>query len=290
MRYTNKHNFPKYVEEWLSNDEYDYEDNTISATTLMSPPRMWALKKLHWEDLEMDIADLIASRYGTALHDSVEKTKISNAIQEQRFRTKIDGKVITGKFDLMIDMDKSEKKLVDIKSTSVWTHIYGSRDEDYKTQMSIYRFLARKNGHNVGTKAEIMMVFTDWSASKARKDPEYPQSRILIKPVDLWSDEETEEYIKGRIKALEDAEIDPPNCTEEELWQDKTKYAVMKKGRISAVKLHDSQEASDEHMLSLSEDHYVEVRQGKVKRCNYCSARTVCAQYTALKSLGLIEE
>lgn len=39
MKYTNKHNFPDFVVQWLEHDEYDYDENTISATTLMKPAR-----------------------------------------------------------------------------------------------------------------------------------------------------------------------------------------------------------------------------------------------------------
>ena len=290
MKITNKNNFPDYVVEWLKSDDYDYDydPNTLSATTLMSPARVYALKNKHWEDLEIDVTDLIASRYGTAIHDSVEKVGIKNAIQEIRFKTLIQGKKITGKFDLMIDMDQEEHKLVDVKSTSVWTYIYGSKDEEYIKQLSIYRYLARKNGYNVGSKADIFMIFTDWSAAKARNDSDYPQTRIKIKPIDLWTDTETEEYIKTRISALNEALINLPECTEDDLWQTKTKYAVMKTGRKSAVKLFDVEEEANKQ-ANENKDYFVEIRPGKAKRCNYCSCRPVCDQFKELQTKGLID-
>ena len=45
MKYTNKRDFPDFVVEWLKHDEYDYDENAFSATTLMQPPRSYALKK-----------------------------------------------------------------------------------------------------------------------------------------------------------------------------------------------------------------------------------------------------
>ena len=183
MKYTNKHNYPSYVQEWLKSDSYDYNPHTLSSTTLMSPPRMYALKTIFYDDLEVDINEMIAIRYGTAIHDSVEKVKLTNCIQEQRMRTIIDGMIVTGKFDILKDMDQKTHKLVDIKTTSVWTYIYSSKDEEYIKQLSTYKFLCKMNGYNVGDEAEIMMVFTDWSQSKAKEDETYPQSRIVIKHI-----------------------------------------------------------------------------------------------------------
>jgi len=292
MKITNKNKFPKYVVEWLKSDEYDYDPNTISATTLMGPAKIYALKRKHWNELEIDVTDLIASRYGTALHDSVEKVEITNAIQEKRFRTYIDGKVITGKFDLMIDMDQKEHKLVDVKSTSVWGLIYGGKDEEYRKQLSIYRFLGRKNGYNVGLDADIMMVFTDWSAAKAKNDPKYPQTRIHIKPLDLWDDDKTEKYIKERILALEKGMVVMPDCTIEELWADKTTYAVKKDGTKRATKVCDSEEEALKFKegFGVAESHYhIEKRPGKAKRCNYCACKPVCEQYKKMQADGLAD-
>ena len=95
MKYTNKHNFPDFVVQWLQTDEYDYEENTLSATTLMQPARAYALKKQNWEHLEIDVSDLIASRYGTAIHDSVEKVNLTGCKQEERLRKAVMNKIVT---------------------------------------------------------------------------------------------------------------------------------------------------------------------------------------------------
>ena len=66
---------------WLLNDEYDYinDPNYISVTTLMKPLKQIVLaKRVPKESKSFDLADLIASRLGTALHDSMEKAINTN--------------------------------------------------------------------------------------------------------------------------------------------------------------------------------------------------------------------
>ncbi len=288
MRYTNKFNLPDYVVEWLESDSYDFEEGVISATRLLAPPRQFVLNHRFKEELEMDISDIIPSRYGTAIHDSVDKVKLTNCMQEERLYTNIEinGKIfkLSGKFDIIKDMDKPIRKLVDIKSTSVWSYIYDSKTKDYEAQLSIYRYLANKNGLNVGDDAEILMVFTDWSRKRSELNYTYPDTRIKVKPIKLWSEKETEEYIKFRLglfdKCLEMDENELPECTDEELWRDKPKFEVNIKDRV--VKTCSSEEKAKEHIEKYQLDAKINLRKGGVKRCGYCTARRFCSQYKKL--------
>ena len=294
MEYTNKKNFPDFVVEWLKFDEYDYEENTLSATTLMQPPRSYALKVHNIDRLEIDVEDLIASRYGTAIHDSVEKVNLKGCKQEERLRKSVKNKIITGKYDILRKVTDSKWELIDVKSTSVWTVIYGSRDEDYRKQLSIYRWLATQNGYNVVQTGKIWMVFTDWSAAKAKQDPNYPQSRTMIKEVDLWGDDKTLKYIGDRITLLENTvkldQNDMPKCTDEELWAKEESWAIMKEGRKSAVRVLSTKSEADELLKEKDDKHSILHRPGKVARCRYCQARKFCNQYTELVEEGRIED
>lgn len=289
MKYTNKHNLPPFIVDFLKSDNYDYEEGVISATTLMQPPRMFALTRKN-EDLEVDVSDLIAARYGTSIHDAVEKVKIPGALQEERVYAVVDFCKISGKADIILDVD-TEPQLMDVKSTSVWTYIFKSREEDYKKQLSIYRYLLVKNGINAIDTAKIWYFFTDWSNSKSQNDPNYPQTRTMVYDIRLYSIEETEAYIKDRLKVLlatlEMDQKDMPECTSNELWQKPTKWAIMKEGRKSAVKVHDDESEAFQHLDGLDDKHYLVTRPGEVKRCNYCHARRVCEQYRRLREEGL---
>ena len=39
MNYTNKYNLPEHICAWLAADDYDYNPDVISATTLIGPAR-----------------------------------------------------------------------------------------------------------------------------------------------------------------------------------------------------------------------------------------------------------
>jgi len=292
MKYTNKHNFPDFVKQWLEFDEYDYDENAISATTLMKPARAYALGKKHKDELEMDLSDLIASRYGTAIHDSVEKINLLGCKQEERLKKAVMNRILTGKFDILKQIDH-RWELIDVKSTSVWTFIYGSRDEDYIKQLSIYRWLAVQNQYDVMQKAKIWLIFTDWSQSKAKQES-YPDTRIVIKEVDLWSDEKTLKYLGERITLFNNVERmeekDMPDCTDKELWAKEDTWAIMKEGRKSAVKVCKSETEADEVMRALDEKHKTVHRPGKVARCKYCNVRKFCSQYKKLVSEGRCED
>mgnify|MGYP001321879605 CR=1 FL=1 len=298
MKYTNRHNFPEFVQQWLQFDEYDYNPDTISATTLMAPAKAYALKKQNFDDLEIDIADLVASRYGTAIHDSVEKVKLKDCLQEERLKKILLGKTIKEKFDILHQISQANGKpvyeLIDVKSTSVWSVVYNSKEEDYIKQLSIYRYLAIENGYEVVGDAKIWMVFTDWSQAKAKADPEYPQARLYIKEIKLWTPKETEEWIEQRINDLEDAanrtQAEMPDCTDKELWADEDKWAIMKEGRKSAVKLHTDEDAAKKQLGTLDDKHSIVKRPGQVKRCKYCTASKFCDQYQRMIQEGRINE
>ena len=294
MKYTNKRNFPDFIVQWLEFDEYDYDANALSATTLMQPPRAYALKKQNWAELEIDVEDLIASRYGTAIHDSVEKVNLTGCKQEERLKKAVKNKIITGKYDILKEISEKKWQLIDVKSTSVWTVIYGSREEDYKTQLSIYRYLAASNGYDVEQTGKIWFIFTDWSAAKAKQDPEYPQTRILVKEVELWSDEQTVKYIGDRIAILEKTadqdQNNMPECTKEELWTSGEAWAIQKKGAKRATKVHKVESEAKTQLVTLSEEYEMVHRPGKVARCRYCAARKFCNQHTDLVEAGRIED
>lgn len=219
MKYTNKYGYSKLIEEWLKNDEYDYDANTISCTTLLLPPRIYALKVLNNDKLEIDVDSLIPSKIGTAIHQSIEQVNLPNHIKEIRLKTIVDGMVITGKFDDMEKLEDGTYNLCDNKTTSTYTYINNSKIEDYIIQLSVYRFLAYRNGYIVNEKANINYIFTDWRKADIGKIKGYPESRIKDNnPILLWDIERTEKWIKERIKLFKNALIELPLCDDKDLW------------------------------------------------------------------------
>ncbi len=327
---TNDDNVSLLLAVWLATNEYNHSDDPklISATTLLKPIKQNILARQNMgANKIMDVMSLVPSKLGTAIHDSVEKAWINidnvkeviksmginpavvdkivinpegivpeGAIPiyiEQRVEKEFMGWKISGAFDAVLD-----GQVHDIKTTSVWSHIFGSNDIKYVQQGSIYKWLSPDK--ITGDLLQIEHLFTDWSATKARTDRNYPQSRILSKQLELMSLDETENFIKDKLKQLDKYipildQSKLPICTDEELWREADKYKYYKpnaKGMISyarATKVFDTEEAAETHKASMGTGEVVEFK-GGVKACKYCSVRELCEQYKTLKVTGQIKD
>lgn len=333
MVFTNKNNISPFLAVWLAMNEYRQETrpNVISATTLIRPLRQVVLAR-KYKDLskQADIADLVNSRMGTALHDSIEKTwsqepailknllgqfgipaamldkiKIQEPIEnikeddipiwvEQRHEKEVTAKsgnkyIISGQFDAVVSW-----RVFDNKSTSVWTHIYGSNDKKYTEQGSIYRWLVP---HMI--KDDLMQIehiFTDWSSVKAMQDKQYPQSRILSKTLPLLSYTDTEKMVQNKIDLIDyylsqdDSAL--PLCTDEELWREKDVYKYYKDpSKTSRSTANFGTEAEANFRLSADGNSGIVIKYpGGVKACKYCSVQNVCEQYKQLKLTNQIKD
>jgi len=300
MIFTNKLDLPQYIVDWLENDDYDYDDNpnTVSATSLLKPVRVRLLTLRHSSKLQMDVSDLIASRFGNAIHDSIERINTPGFSKEQRVRRNlvVNGTeyTITGKYDLLQENEDGSVTIRDIKTTSTWAYIYGGKDDDYIKQMSIYRWLLSETYQEIKSTGYIDFFFTDWQKSKARQDDDYPKQRIFPGyGVKLLEPEATEDRIIKKLEVLQEHENTPdddlPFCTPEELWQTDDTWAVYKNGNKRATKVCDSEDAAYAYKSEKNINGYVQHRPGKVKRCGYCSALPFCNQAKSLEKAGLLQ-
>lgn len=316
MQLTNTSDVSLPLAVWLAGDGYDFKRGTrkaISATSLLKGVRKILLaERLSEEDSETpDVTDFIASRLGHSIHDSIEKAwthdyasamaKLGYPKQvidrvainprrvtpdmipiylEQRVEKTLMGYAITGKYDMIL-----EGVLQDFKTTSVYTAIYGGKDEDYKLQGSIYRWLNQDKvtaDHMV-----INFVFTDWSRAEARRNVNYPQSRVQPRRIELYSVSEIEAWMRRKIKALEAAadlpEAELPRCSDEELWRGDAVwkvYADMAKANdpnSRSLKNCSSHQEAQEYVAAKGKGVIIEIP-GKVKACGYCPAFPICTQ------------
>ena len=288
MQYTNKYNLPEYACRWLTTDTYDYQTppeglKYISATSLLKPIRaIWLTHNFPERDITLDVSDLIAARFGTAIHQSFEDACIGDRYEERHTR-QYKQWIIGGKFDFIIN-----NQLHDVKTTSVYKYI--NKDyEHYIEQLSIYRWLLYPTSPEIRGTGKILFIFTDWSAAqKKQKGYEYPACKIQEVELSLMPLSEIEEFIYSKLDAVDKTTFATlPECTPEELWSSPDTYAIKKKGVKRAVKLyHDRQEAE----AALKKGQYMEFRPGQVRRCKYCDARSVCSQYSNLVQEGRIAE
>ncbi len=320
-QYLNSSAVPLSMAVFLATDNYDYVDqpNYISATSLLKPTRQLILaSRIPQEDGSVELAAMLPSRMGTALHDAIErswKNNYENALKnlgyppgvikrvrinpkpeelqngvipiymEQRHYRQVGKYTIGGKFDFIGD-----GRLEDFKSTSVYTAIFHSNDLKYIWQGSIYRWLAP---HLITRdQMAIQFIFTDWSKGKAAQDPKYPQSRLQERILDLKSVDETDMFIKAKLAEIEKysnaKEEDLPECPDEDLWRSEPEFKYYKnpeKRKRSTKNFDNRQDA----LIRLSEDGNVGVVvevPGEVTACKYCPAFALCKQKDRLIASG----
>lgn len=320
MKLTNMHNISLSLAVWLLHDEYDYinEPNYISATSLLKSIRQLVLsRRVDQADRELDISAFLASRMGTAIHDSIEKAwalsgqramkalgypeqVYSNVIvnptpeqvaenpdivpiwMEQRaFRTiEVNGVPykIGGKFDQVID-----GRLFDAKSTSVYAYLLGRKDEDYAWQGGIYRWL---NPELITDEhIYIQFIFTDWQKARARGDADYPQAKALEYPVEMPSIDDTESFIIEKLSQLQKYWDAPdeniPYCTDKELWRGETVYKYYSdpnKTTGRSTKNFDDKAEAHSFQATKGGKGIVIAIPGEVRACEFCPAFNACKQ------------
>lgn len=207
-----------------------------------------------------DISERVPARVGTAIHSAIDSaitTKTNQALKsmgypdtlierilinpepeqikpdsvvirtEQRAYREIDGFVISGQYDVVMD-----GVVHDIKSTSTFTYTSGSMDKKYIIQGSIYRWL--NPSIITGDELVINFLFTDWNRNYSFNREDYPQSRAIGKSFPLWNLEQTEMYIQDKLNQIKKHWNDPlhliPCCTDDDLYTSLPTYKYYKTG------------------------------------------------------------
>lgn len=267
---THSPELPVSLAVWLSYDEYDYVDkeNYISVTNLLKPTKQAVLAhrvKQHpvFKDKKIDVLSFFASRLGTAIHNSIEKTWDTNP---QRFlrmlgypekvaddivvfnestglpsakelsELRSQGKIIVAqeirmyrKFGDYIIGGKIDFVFdgvpEDFKTVKTWA--YGDKDKEEKElmQISMYRWL--NPDLITSDTGKISQIFLDWIKGRA-KNANYPPLPIVPTTHKLHSLENVEKFIGNKIAELERCagleEKDLPKCTAQDLWKNPNTY------------------------------------------------------------------
>ena len=266
---TNIAGLPEALVKAVENDSYCKGASDYSTTQLAKPSRIVALEKKHSEEITEEAADRIYALIGKLGHSILEHAGTADIIEKRLF-AEFSGKTLSGQVDVV-----SGSILEDWKFCSVWVFRDGVKF-DWIAQASVNKLLCEMNGIPI-TEARYIAIYRDWSKPASIREKDYPRSQVQVFPVPTWSKEKTEEWIVERIKSHEDALTTLPECTEEERWAKPAKYAVMKEGRKTAVKLYDTKGEAEKAAIGdvkLS----VEYRPSDSMRCrHYCPCLPFCA-------------
>ena len=272
----------------MAQKDYIYEPNEYRVTSLLKGVRETILERRHDAEIERDVSDMVWMLFGTAVHGVLEKHEEGgNELKEQRIKIPFGDYVLSGQFDLYNDTTKT---VTDYKTASVWKIIFGDF-EDWRRQLLIYCYMLRKIGFDAQG-GEIVAFLKDHSKRDAKIKPDYPQ--FPVKKVSFaFSDDdfiECEQWLSDRFALIARAEKLPddelPLCTPEERFNSGDKYAVMKKGRKTALRVMDSLEEAERWKSEHGGDE-IQKRPGEDKKClDYCSASQFCSYYKEVVQNG----
>jgi hypothetical protein len=316
MKFENRFRLPAPLYNALTWDTYSKGDADISVTEMLKSPRQRLLQKRHDAEIVVDASENLWSLMGRGVHyilemaaKSIEKREgVFDGLTEERFTVTVDGPIkpwkVSGQIDLLY-RDGETLVLTDYKVSSVWAFLLERKNgfvkPDWEAQLNIQRWLIWKAlGMEIG-RLEIGGIIRDHKKSEAKMKPdEYPQIPIMLPEAKRWPLEQTEAFVKERVRIHQLAELKADNeldpCSAEERWERGEAWAVMKKGRKSAVKVfkvdeheHAELEAAgcrdDFNTADKTKDYYLEHRPGVSGKCeDYCYAAPFCSQFQGIKT------
>lgn len=286
MILTNKFELPEPFVTALGLDDYERGDADFTTTELIKPPRINTFTKEHWEEIEEDVSDRLWAFAGQTKHVVLQRIAESDPVRylaEERFSVDIPGGVkVSGKIDLY---DFKTQILYDWKETSVWKFILGDTRE-WEEQGNINLFLMRMAQMEVKGLINVAML-KDWKARLARttRQKDYPKCAINVCHLPMWSIGQQQAFILERIKTQQEAAKNPPVCSKKERWQRDAAFALMRKGRKSALRLYSSHdqamgamaEAENRAPFHYKGKFFVEERPSEPVRClDFCPVQKWC--------------
>ena len=283
MKVTNRLHLPEAFVKAVSVERHN-KAGSYSATTLNKGTKEVILQERHWDEFSVDAADSVWATFGTAVHAIMEKYEDGN-FHEEKFDIAVSKSRVTGVVD-SYDMERGI--IYDWKTASVYKVMKGDFADWYKQGMT-YAWLLKQNGLDV-RRCRFIALLKDHSMTKAETDKTYPQSPVFTYEFEVTPEEleQTGARITAKIKDIEAAELlgddDIAPCTPEERWADPEKYAVMKNGRKSAVRVFDTLIDAENCAGELGNSHYVETRPAVSRKCGkYCLCKDFCSFYRGNK-------
>ena len=260
------------------------EPGCFSATTLNKGCKEIILSDRHFDEITVDAADSVWAVWGTAVHALLE-SQPDNNFHEEYFKVPVSNSYVTGQVD---SYDMEHGVINDWKTASVYKVMKADFSDWYKQGMT-YAWLLKQNGLDV-RRCRFIALLKDHSMTKAETDSSYPQAPVFTYEFEVTPEEleQAGARITAKVKDIEAAELlgddDIAPCTPEERWADGDKWAVMKNGRKTAVRVFDTEIDAENCAGELGNSHYVEHRPAVSRKCGkYCLCKDFCNFYRGNK-------
>lgn len=282
MKLTNKLNLPEPFVRAVSHKTYDNGGSWRTITELIGPAKIAHLKRKHEHEIETDASELVYTFQGETAHALIEraaKTMCEEGwMSEQRLFTQIQGKKISGAYDLY---NPKTGELIDVKNSTAWKAKKGEAPKEWVEQTNCLAELLRRHGFPV-SKIGIVLVIRDFSKPEASRSADYPQAPVVYLPIDIWQSDRAWAFLEERVALHLKAEREEVLCSAEERWAKPDTWAIKKKGQSRAIPggLYAVEEKAREELAKLGSGYVLEYREGENVRCAlYCPVNKFCAQY-----------
>lgn len=322
-RLTNVNNIDLSAAVWLAHDDYDYvvKPNYISVTTLIKPIRQIVLpRRIPETEKTEDVLDRFAAVLGQTLHTGVEvawKEHYATSMKklgfperaiaavrinpekeepdtipvytEVRSEKEIDGFTVGGKVDLII-----ERRLRDVKKTSVFKYQSQSGVGNWRLQGSLYRWLNQEKIHHDELLVQYLLL--DWNRAASNRESNYPDHPLPHRLIQLMSVQETEQWVRDKLRLLvryaDAPDDDLPDCSEEDLWRSSPVhkyYADPEKAKLGgrSTKNFDTLPEANQFRAEKGKGAVI-TKPGEVRACGYCPSAPICGQRLRLIADGSI--
>lgn len=196
MKITNKKNLPGVIVRALEADKYDGPTwamwpNVISCTTLIAPPRIAALKRMHDADISQDASNMLYALQGRALHTILESGAKPGGLYELRMEKDFFGTTVSAQLDAWEDGVLYDYKWTESKPKDIW-------EEQLNIEVELLEAI------NVKTTSICVVAFR--------------RGWIEVVPMNLWSADKRDAFIMDRVEKHRVADLELPKCTDEEIW------------------------------------------------------------------------
>lgn len=292
MKITNKHELPEVFVRFLENDPYSKGESDFSVTELIDSPQISCLKHEHSSEIETDVSDSMFQLLGTAVHNVLQIAADEDDIVEDRIYVGMDGYIIGGQPDLIVT-DTVGACVHDYKVTSVGSYQFNpDGKEEWHKQLNIYGWMVKEVYALDVDGLVVHTILRDWSSTALGRSSNYPEHSVMTIEIPRWEHDETEQYLKDRLKLHSEARKgNVPECSVEEMWERPTRYAVVEKTKDGSWRKRASVVLDDERaaysVLGTKDTGKarVETRPGQRVRCeSWCEVSQWCPQYKRYKS------
>ena len=285
MKITNKLNLPEAFTNYASGDDgHQPVEDKYSCTEILGSIREIILNRRHYNEIEVDVSDMIPALFGTAVHQVLEQNAPileSDIESEYSVSEQFGNNTLSGRIDLL---NLKELAIEDYKTCSA-NKVIKQDFQDWYMQGMEYAYLVYLIKGVIPKTLKFYALMKDWSKIKSATSTNYPASPIYVWKYNIKDSDYDfiERYIKEKLSLLEqykDVDDDQlPMCSDEERWYTGTKYAVFKNaGDKRATMVCDTeQEAHDFITNKCGGSGEIEVRKGEYLKCKYyCSCCKFC--------------